>query len=518
MLDPSIQQQLVSIFSGLQSEYIFQIVVRPDHPRRNELTGLLEEVAASSGKFRCVVNDGNDFSFTILRDGVPSSIHFRAVPTGHEFTTLLLAILNMEGKGKNLPDEAITRQIRSLKGPVLIQSYISLTCTNCPDVVQSINVMAILNPEIRHEVIDGALFQQEAASRNIQAVPSVFVNGELLHVGRAELGELLAKIIEKTGANVAEATGEIRQYDVIVAGGGPAGATSAIYSARKGLKVAVVADHVGGQLTETLSIDNMISIPHTTGNQLAANLREHMKEYTLDLLENRKIVSAAVTDGMKQVKTSLGEILVAPALIIATGASWRRLNVPGESRYIGAGVAFCAHCDGPFYKGKRVAVIGGGNSGLEAAIDLSGIASEVTVLEFLDELKGDQVLQDKIAGIPNIRIIKSAETVSIDGDDTKVTALQYRNRLTEKIEKIDLDGVFVQIGLKANSQIFCEMVEVNRFGEIVVDAHCRTSIPGIYAAGDVTTVPFKQIVIAMGEGSKAALSAFDDRMKDKLLS
>lgn len=518
MLDQSIRQQLVSIFAGLQSEYIFQIDVRPDHPKRDELTGLLEEVAASSGKLRCEVRDGNDFIFTILRDGVPSSIIFRAVPTGHEFTTLLLAILNMDGKGKNLPDEAITRQIRSLKGPVHIQSFISLTCTNCPDVVQSLNVMAILNPEIRHEIIDGALYQQEAASKNIQAVPSVFVNGELLHVGRAELGELLSKIVEKTGANITLATGETKKYDVIVAGGGPAGATAAIYSARKGLKVAVVADHVGGQLTETLAIDNMISVPHTTGNQLAAKLREHMKEYTLDLLENRKIVSATLNDGMKQVTTSLGEILEAPALIIATGASWRKLNVPGESRYIGAGVAFCAHCDGPFYKGKRVAVIGGGNSGLEAAIDLSGIATEVTVLEFLDELKGDQVLQDKIAGISNITIIKSAETISVDGDDTKVTALQYRDRKTERVEKIDLDGVFVQIGLKANSQIFCEIVEVNRFGEIVVDAHCRTNIPGIYAAGDVTTVPFKQIVIAMGEGSKAALSAFDDRMKDRLLS
>lgn len=516
-MDTALRDQLKSIFSGLQSGFTFDIVAGSSHPRREELITLLEEVSSCSEKIICRVREGEGLSFRILHNGEPSSMVFRAIPTGHEFSSLILAILNLDGKGKNLPDEVIIRKIRSVKVPMHLQSYISLTCTNCPDVVQALNVMSILNPGIIHEIIDGGMNREEADRCNIQAVPTVYVNGELLHVGRADLAELLEKITGKAGTleNLTEGI-VARSFDVMVAGGGPAGVTAAIYSARKGLKVALITDRLGGQLNETLAIDNMISVVSTTGIQLAANLRAHLAEYPVTVLENRKIERAEVSEGIKILYTSVGEKLRAPALIIATGASWRRLNVPGESRYIGSGVAFCAHCDGPFYKDKKVAVIGGGNSGLEAAIDLSGIASRVVVIEFLDHLKGDQILQEKLKTISNIQIITGAETLSIDGNDNKVTSLQYRLRETGITESIDLDGVFVQIGLSPNSRIFEGITDMNRYGEIMVDAHCRTNVAGIYAAGDVTTVPYKQIVVAMGEGSKAALTAFDDRIKDRL--
>jgi alkyl hydroperoxide reductase subunit F len=518
MLDQSLKDQVSSLFQGLKSNYTFRVKVSPAHPSRAELMGLLQDVASCSAKINLSEEEGDQLVFTLEKDGEATPLFFRAVPSGHEFTSLLLAILNMEGIGKNLPDSFVADRIKSLNGEILVQSYISLSCTNCPDVVQALNVMSILNGRIRHEIIDGAIHQEEVENLNIQAVPSVYVNGELLHVGRSGLGELLAKIEEKVGSGFNAASAETRDFDVIVAGGGPAGVSAAIYSARKGLKVAIVAEQIGGQVAETVGIENMISIPHTTGSHLVANLKTHLNEYPVESLVNRKIEKVELKDGRKLVKTSLGETLAAPALIIATGASWRRLNVPGENQYIGSGVAFCAHCDGPFYKNKRVAVIGGGNSGLEAAMDLSAIASEVTVLEYLDELKGDQVLQDKIGTIGNIRVFTGVETLSVDGDGSKVTGLQFRHRKTGITESRELDGVFVQIGLKANSQVVGDLVELNRAGEIVIDSHCRTNVPGVYAAGDVSVVPYKQIIIAMGEGSKAALSAFEDKLKDKLLA
>lgn len=517
MLEQALKEQLKSIFGGLQSRFVFRVVADPAHAAKAELVELLNDVASCSDKIEVVVVDGASLSFSILKNDVESSFKFRAVPNGHEFTTLLMAILNMDGIGKNIPDDAVIQRIKSLKGEVRVKSYISLTCTNCPDVAQALNVMSIFNPNIQHEIIDGGINQQEVEKLNIQAVPAVFVNDELVHVGRAGLGDLLAKIEEKAGSDFEPASAEAKAYDAIVAGGGPAGVSAAIYLVRKGLSVALVADKVGGQVTETVGIENMISVPQTTGTQLVANLKSHLKEYPVEILENRKIEEVSLQDGMKVVKTSLGENLIAPALIIATGASWRRLGVAGENEYIGSGVAFCAHCDGPFYKGKKVAVVGGGNSGLEAAIDLSAIASDVTVLEYLHELKGDQILQDKIKNIPNIQVITGAETLAIEGDGAKVNALQYKLRESGETAQVNLDGVFVQIGLKANSQIFSNLVEVNKFGEIIIDSHCRTNVPGVYAAGDVSVVPYKQIVIAMGEGSKAALSAFEDKIKDKLL-
>lgn len=513
MLNQALKDQVKTVFAGLKNNYTFQVTASASHPSQPELLNLLEDVASCSDKIDVHKNEGTGLSFKILKNGKATQITFRAVPNGHEFTTLLLAVLNMDGIGKNLPDEAMTKRIQALKNPVQLKSYISLTCTNCPDVVQALNIFSILNPNIQHELIDGGINQKEVEKLNIQAVPAVYANDELLHVGRSSLGELIEKIETLYGSNYEVEVGPAKKYDVIVAGGGPAGVSAAIYSARKGFSVALVAEKIGGQVTETQGIENLISVSQTTGTQLSANLKQHISDYEIDVMENRHVTEVEVIDGLKTVKTSLGETLVAPALIIATGASWRKLNVPGESQYIGSGVAFCTHCDGPFYKGKKVAVIGGGNSGLEAAIDLSSIASEVTVIEFLGTLKGDKVLQDKLATLPNVKVITNAQTTEVIGDGSKVTALAFKHRNNGLEEEMELDGVFVQIGLKANSDVFAKVVETNRMGEIIIDAHCRTKQAGIYAAGDVSQVPYKQIVIAMGEGSKAALSAFDDKIK-----
>ncbi len=514
-MEKQLLEQVSSILAGLQSEYTLEITSEVQHPSRRELIDLLSDVASCSAKISLRITDGTGFGFRILKDGNPASVSFQAIPTGHEFSTLLLLILNLDGKGKNLPDEQIRQRLRSIRQELVFQSFISLSCTNCPDVVQALNVFSVINPLIRHEILDGSLFPDEVKRLNIQAVPSVFLNGELFHVGRASLGELLIRLEEnlyqETQPEPLEQQEQI--FDVLIAGGGPAGVSAAVYSARKGLNVALVAEQLGGQLNETLGIENMISIPSTTGKILASGLKSHLDAYPVRIFENRRIVSALQENGLTKIRTSLGETFVAPAFIIATGASWRRLNIEGEAKYIGSGVAFCAHCDGPFYKGKKVAVIGGGNSGLEAAIDLSNIASEVTLLEYLPELKGDQILQEKIKNLPNVRVITHAESLRIEGDGTKVTGLVYRERETGKEEPLAVDGIFVQIGLKPNSDIVKDLVQLSPYGEIIIDAHGRTSRQGIYAAGDVTTVPFKQIVIAMGEGSKAALSAFEDRIK-----
>lgn len=363
-------------------------------------------------------------------------------------------------------------------------------------------------------MIDGALFQEEVDALKIQGVPSVYANGKLLHVGRGTLGELLQKLEEMFGSEpVGNAEPISRTYDVLVLGGGPAGASAAIYSARKGLRVAIVAEKVGGQVKETVGIENLISVPQTTGAQLADNLRSHINHYPIDLFEDRKIEKAELQGKEKRISVVGGEVFISPSVIITTGASWRKLNVDGETEYIGRGVAFCPHCDGPFYQGKDVAVIGGGNSGIEAAIDLAGICRKVTVFEFADTLKADQVLQEKAKSLPNVEIFTSSQTTKVVGNGDKVTAIRVKDRVSSEERDFPLDGIFVQIGLAANSVPFRDMLETTPIGEIKIDAFCRTTLPGVYAAGDVSNVPYKQIVIAMGEGAKAALSAFDDRIR-----
>lgn len=516
MLDTTLKEQLKTIFEGLEATYTFDIVVSPQHESRQELLEILSDVTDCTDKISNRITEGDGLSFTILKNGEKTGIRFRGVPNGHEFTSLLLAIMNLDGKGKNFPDEAICNRVKALKGPIHLTTYVSLTCTNCPDVIQALNAMTTLNNQISHEMVDGAINQAEVEALNIQGVPSVFADGKLIHVGRGEFGELLNKLEAQYGSNEEAVEATEKQYDVIVTGGGPAGAAAAIYSARKGLNVAIVAERIGGQVKETVGIENLISVPETTGSQLADNLRTHIQRYPIDVLEHRRIEKVEIENNQKILSTAKGEKFIAPAVIVATGASWRKLNVPGEAEYIGRGVAFCPHCDGPFYKGKHVAVIGGGNSGIEAAIDLAGICSKVTVLEFLEELKADQVLQEKVKSLPNVEVFTNSQTLEIIGNGEKVTGIRVKNRGTEESRVVDLDGIFVQIGLVPNSGAFREVVETNRPGEIVIDAHCRTNIPGIYAAGDVSSVPYKQIIIAMGEGAKAALSAFEDRMRGVL--
>lgn len=514
MLESTLIDQLRGIFAELRNDYTFDVTVAEDHPSRQQLLELLNDVVSVSNSLTLQEKQGAGLSFDLLKNGEMTGVRFRAVPTGHEFTSLLLAVLNADGKGKNLPDEFVTKRLKSLKGDIHLSTYMSLTCTNCPDVVQTLNAMAVINPRISHEAVDGAIYKEEAEGLDLQAVPAVYADGELLHVGRGSFGELLAKLEARYGVE-SDQTEEIavREYDVMVVGGGPAGTAAAVYSARKGLKVAVIAERVGGQVNETSGIENLISVPKTTGSKLADDLRNHMGEYPIDIFEHRKVENVTVENNMKIVSTQGGEVFTAPALIIATGASWRKLNIEGESEFIGKGVAFCPHCDGPFYKGKRVAVVGGGNSGIEAAIDLAGIASHVTVFEFLDELKADKVLQEKVRSLPNVEVFLHSQTTEVVNNGEKVTGLKVKDRKSEEERIVELEGVFVQIGLAPNSEAFKNVVEVNRFGEIVIDERTRTNIPGIYAAGDVTTVPYKQIIISMGEGAKAALTAFDDRIR-----
>jgi len=516
MLDPELIQQLRSVFSDLSGT--FEMVVDSGgHEKRDELKAMLAELASTSDRIsvRESSRGHSGVRFEVHRNGDPTGIAFNGIPGGHEFTSLVLAILNADGKGR-MPDDGIQARIRALTGPVRVRTFVSLSCTNCPDVVQALNLMASLHPDFEHEMVDGGLVEDEVRRLGIQAVPSVFAGDKLLHVGKSDLGELLEKLEDLFGRSEAETpSSEIREYDVVVLGGGPAGASAAIYSARKGLKTALVAQRVGGQVLDTLGIENLISVPRTEGPKLAADLAKHLAEYPVEVLEHRKVERVTGVGGgdRKEIHLQGGEILRTDALIVATGAKWRELGVPGEKEYIGRGVAFCPHCDGPFYKGRRVAVIGGGNSGVEAAIDLAGICAHVTLIEFGAELRADRVLVENLRKLSNVNILCNARTQEVLGDGEGVVGLRVQDRSTEAVQTLDLDGVFVQIGLAPNSAPVKDLVEINRAGEVIIDERCRTSAPGVYAAGDVTTVPFKQIVIAMGEGAKAALSAFEDRIR-----
>jgi alkyl hydroperoxide reductase subunit F len=381
-------------------------------------------------------------------------------------------------------------------------------------VVQALNQMALIHSDFQHTMIDGELAEADIEALGIQGVPAVASGNSILHVGRAGFAELLETLEGALGHEPLDVSAQAPQdYDVIVLGGGPAGSSAAIYSARKGLKTALVAQRLGGQVQETVGIENLISVPYTEGRRLAADLEKHVRAYAIDLLDNRKVEQVIDHGKQKEVRLQGGEVLRASALVIATGAKWRELGIPGEKDYLGRGVAFCPHCDGPFFKGKRVAVIGGGNSGVEAGIDLAGICAHVTLVEFAEQLKADEVLVRNLRSLSNVAVITNARTTEVVGNGQTVTALRYQDRPSEKIHEVALDGVFVQIGLVPNSAVAKELVTTNRMGEIVIDERCRTSRAGIYAAGDVSSVPFKQIVIAMGEGAKAALTAFEDRMR-----
>jgi len=514
VIDSSLAAQLEQIFAKL--EYPVTLLYRPSsHPKQGELVAMLEAVAETSPQV--LAREGGEPSevprFRLEHGGEPTGARFTGIPGGHEFSSLVLAILHADGKGK-IPDAALIERIRRLKGPVRLRTFISLSCENCPDVVQALNLMATLHEDFEHEMVDGEFAPEDVSALKIQGVPAVIHEGTLLSSGKSNLGDLLAKLEDALGvsenARSAQAT-ELGHYDVAVIGGGPAGAASAIYTARKGFKTVMISDRLGGQLQDTKGIENLISVPYTEGPKLTAKLGEHLGQYDIGVLEHRRVTQVEPGEPLRLVLDS-GETLTTGSLIIATGANWRELGVEGEKEYLGRGVAFCPHCDGPYYKGKDIAVVGGGNSGVEAAIDLAGIAKSVTVVEFMPELKADAVLQDKLRALPNTRVIKNARTLRVLGDGEKVVGLEYEDRDSTKTQTLELAGIFVQIGLVPNSDFLSGIVEMNQYGEILIDDKCRTSQPGIYAAGDVTNVPYKQIVVAIGEGAKAGLAAFEDRM------
>lgn len=514
MLDAGLIQQLKTVFEGLSRRISF-VVDDSDHKQQAELLEMLNGISSTNDNIAVAMSGAKapHPRFEILADDKKTGISFQGVPGGHEFTSLILAVLNSDGKGK-LPDEGLARRIKRIQGPIAVRTFMSLTCENCPDVVQALNQIALTHEGVTHTTIDGGLVQDELARLGVQGVPAVFVGDELLHSGRSSLAELIGKLEEKYASKEpAETASEsLGHFEVAVIGGGPAGVSSAIYSVRKGLKTVLIAEKIGGQVQETKGIENYISVTYTEGAQLSSNLDQHLRSYPVTILEHRRVKSVK-PDTVKEIHLDSGEWFTCDALVVATGAKWRELDVPGEKEYIGRGVAFCPHCDGPYYKGKKVAVVGGGNSGVEAAIDLAGITNEVVLLEFADKLNADEVLVKKLKALPNVSVITNAKTENILGNGEKVVGMTYQDRATNEERKIELDGVFVQIGLSPNSAVVKDVVEVNKFGEIVVDAKGRTSVQGIYAAGDVTTIPFKQIVIAMGDGAKVALTAFEDRMR-----
>jgi len=511
MLDTNLKTQLKAYLEKVTQP--FEIVASLDDGEKSrELLSLLQDIAGLSGKIT-LKTDGDDArkpSFSLNRIGGNISLRFAGIPMGHEFTSLVLALLQVGGHPSKTAPEVI-EQIKALDGDYRFETYFSLSCQNCPDVVQALNLMAVLNPNVKHVAIDGALFQDEVEARQIMSVPSIYLNGELFTQGRMSEEEILAKLDTGSSARDAEKLKAKDAFDVLVVGGGPAGAAAAIYAARKGIRTGVAAERFGGQVLDTMAIENFISVKETEGPKLARALEEHVREYEVDImnLQRASQLIPAGDEGLHRVQFENGGELKAKTLILATGARWREMNVPGEQEYRGRGVAYCPHCDGPLFKGKRVAVIGGGNSGVEAAIDLAGIVAHVTLLEFGEELRADAVLQRKLNSLPNVRVLKMAQTTEVKGDGQKVTGLVYKDRNNDEMHEVELEGIFVQIGLLPNSEWLKGTLELSRFGEIIVDAKGQTSIPGVFAAGDVTTVPYKQIVIAVGEGAKASLSAFD---------
>ncbi len=508
MLDANIKTQLKAYLEKLQTP-IELVASLDDSAPAQEMRGLLTDIAELSDKVS-LREDGDAArrpSFAIGRPGEAARISFAGLPMGHEFTSLILALLQTGGHPPKV-DADVIEQIKALPGNFRFETYISLSCHNCPDVVQALNLMAVLNPGVSHVMIDGALFQTEVDKRQIMAVPTMFLNGEEFGAGRMTIEEIIAKVDTGAAARDAARLGARETFDVLIVGGGPAGAAAAIYAARKGIRTGLLAERFGGQVMDTLAIENFISVKETDGPKLVMGLEEHVKDYDVDIMNLQRATQLKAGD-LVEVTLENGAVLRSKSVIIATGARWREMNVPGEKEYRGKGVAYCPHCDGPLFKGKRVAVIGGGNSGVEAAIDLAGIVGHVTLFEFDSKLRADAVLQRKLASLPNVTTVTSALTTEVTGDGNKVNGLVYKDRNTDQVKRIDLAGVFVQIGLLPNTGWLKGTINLSKFGEIEIDAKGQTSVPGVFAAGDCTTVPYKQIVIAMGAGATASLSAFD---------
>ncbi|WP_214757660.1 alkyl hydroperoxide reductase subunit F [Exiguobacterium sp. s123] len=502
MLEAAIKQQLDQYLQLMEGDVVLRVSAGEDKVS-NEMLELVNELASMSSRIsveRATLE--RTPSFSVNRPSEETGIVFAGIPLGHEFTSLVLALLQVSGRAPKVDADTI-KQIQNIEGTYHFESYISLSCHNCPDVVQALNVMSVLNPNITHTMIDGAAFKDEVEAKEIMAVPTVFLNGESFGNGRMSLEEILAKL--GTGPD-ASAFSDKDPYDVLVVGGGPAGASAAVYAARKGIRTGIIAERFGGQVMDTMGIENFIGTSYTEGPKLVASLEEHVKEYGIDVMNLQRAKRLEKKD-LVEIELENGAVLKSKSVILSTGARWRNVNVPGEAEFKNKGVAYCPHCDGPLFEGKRVAVIGGGNSGIEAAIDLAGIVKHVTVLEFAPELKADQVLQDRLHSLPNVTVITNAQTTEITGTD-KVNGISYVSRETNESHHVELEGVFVQIGLVPNTD-WLDSVERNNFGEIVVDRHGATNVPGVFAAGDCTNSAYKQIIISMGSGATAALGAFD---------
>ena len=518
MLDPSLLAQLQAHAEKIVEPVVLAATL-DDSKRSADMAELLDELASVSDLV--TVEHRNDAdrapSFVIERTGTDVRVGFAGLPLGHEFTSLVLALLQVGGHPPRLEDD-IAEQVRALDVDAEFETFFSLSCQNCPDVVQALNAMSVLNPRIRHTAIDGAAFQDEASEREVMAVPAVFKDGEIFEQGRVGVEQLLAKLDASSTDQAAEKINAKDPFDVLIVGGGPAGSAAAVYAARKGLRTGVVADRFGGQLLDTMGIENFISVPYTEGPKLSAALEQHVREYEVDVMvpqRAQRVIPAEVEGGSHTVGLESGASVQARVVVASTGARWRHLDVEGEADHLNKGVAFCPHCDGPMFKGKKVAVVGGGNSGVEAAIDLAGIVEHVTLLEFQEELIADGVLQSAVRDLPNVDVITRAATNKIIGDGSKVSGLQYLDLGTDADKTVDVAGIFVQIGLLPNTEWLEGVVELTDRGEIVVDDHGRTNVPGIVAAGDCTTEPYKQIVIALGAGATAGLAAFDHLIRTK---
>ncbi|WP_206832272.1 alkyl hydroperoxide reductase subunit F [Alicyclobacillus fructus] len=503
VLDDEIREQLKQYLELMEGDVVIRVAPGSDDASR-DMMELVNELKSMSPKIHVEEADlPRRPSFSVNRPGEDTGIVFAGAPLGHEFTSLVLALLQVSGRPPKV-DESVIRQIQSLEGTYEFETYVSLSCHNCPDVVQALNLMSVLNPNIRHTMIDGAVFKSEVEEKNVMAVPTVYLNGEFFESGRMSVEEILAKLGSQADVSDLNARDP---YDVLVIGGGPAGASAAIYAARKGIRTGIVVDRFGGQVNDTLGIENFISVKYTEGPKFAAQLEEHVRHYNIDIIKSQRAKQLRKGD-LIEVDLESGATLKSKTVIIATGARWRNLGVPGEKELQTKGVAYCPHCDGPLFQGKRVAVIGGGNSGIEAAIDLAGLASHVTVLEFLPQLKADEILQKRLFSLPNVTVLTNVETKEILGTE-RVTGIRYADRATGEEHQLELEGVFVQIGLVPNTEWLGDFVEKTRFGEIVVDSRGQTSVEGVFAAGDCTNVPYKQIIISMGSGATAALGAFD---------
>jgi len=511
MLDDTLKAQLQQ-YLALLRQPIRLIASLDDSETGTDMKSLLETIVSLSDKVALDTSgsDARKPSFVVAREGETQGVRFAGLPLGHEFTSLVLALLWTGGHPPKVEPEVID-SIKALDGDFSFEVYMSLTCHNCPDVVQALSLMAIFNPKVKTVVIEGGAFQKEVEERQIMAVPMVFLNGQVFGSGRMSVEEIVAKLDTGAASREAAKLDAKDPYEVLIVGGGPAGAAAAVYAARKGIRVGVAAERFGGQTNDTMAIENYISVLETDGPKFSAALEAQVRHYGVDIMNLQradKLIPAGA-DGLVQVQMENGATLKAKTVILSTGARWRNVNVPGEAEYKNKGVAYCPHCDGPLFKGKRTAVIGGGNSGIEAAIDLAGIVEHVTVIEFAEQLKADAVLVNKLHSLPNVTVHTNAQTTAITGDGSKVNGIRFKDRATGNEHHVELAGVFVQIGLVPNTEWLKGTVELSKFGEIVVDAKGHTNVPGVFAAGDCTTVPYKQIVIAAGEGAKAALSAFD---------